>query len=161
MTEPFETDLEKAEALDFSRLLDVHKWSDYREVNAAVNAIYTDLKNDPDFTGSENLKKKHIKVVILSLYVNWLANRELFTAYSRDKNSYKNASRYNRLHISYMTVAVVDALESRRYIEHHLGHYSRDGSRQSHMSRMRATDRLIKLIKDDHKSKISKNERAS
>jgi len=50
-----------------------------------------------------------------------------------------------------MTVAVVDALESRRYIEHHLGHYSRDGSRQSHMSRMRATDRLIKLIKDDHK----------
>ena len=49
----FDTDIDKAQALDHSRPLDVHKWSDFPEVNAAVNAIYTDLKNDPDFTGSE------------------------------------------------------------------------------------------------------------
>ena len=151
MTEPFETDLEKAEALDFSRPLDVHRWSDYPEVNAAVNAICTDLKNDPDFTGNETLKKKHIKVIVLDLYVAWLTDPALYLAYHRDKSAYNNKSRYNGLHISFLSVSIIDALQRRRYIDHHLGHYGRDGSWSSHLSRMKATDKLIKLVKDDHK----------
>ncbi len=58
--------------MDFSRPLDVHKWSEFPQVNAVVSAIYTDLKKNPDFTINERLKEVHIKVIALNLYVAWL-----------------------------------------------------------------------------------------
>lgn len=136
---------EKAEALNNFTLLDVHRWSDFPEVNGAVDAIYDDLKHDPDFRGNEKLKKKHIKVVILDLYAAWRADRSRYIAFSRSKNSYKGGSRYNRLHISFLTVAVVDALHRRGFAEHHIGFMDRKKG-EGRVARMRATDKLIQLI---------------
>ncbi len=146
---PFDNPAEKAEALGNSTRLDVHRWSNYPEVNKAVNAIYDDLRNDPAFGGNERLRKKHIKVVILDLYANWLANETRYIAYSRSKNDYKGKSRYNRLHISFLTVAVVDALHRRGLVEHHVGFHNAE-LEVGFLSRMKATDRLIKLIRDEY-----------
>lgn len=96
---PFDDAGQKADALNNSALFDVHRWSDYPEVNNAVDAIYRDLKNDPEFGGNKNLKKRHIKVLILDLWANWLADETRYVAYSRDKNAYKRGSRYNELNI--------------------------------------------------------------
>jgi hypothetical protein len=142
----------KAKELDNSELFDVHLWSEHPEVNKAVDALYGELKKRPEFEGrNEKLRKKHVKVVILDLYVKWLADPKRYSSYYRQRTRYTDLdSRYNKLHISYLTVAVVDALERLGYIEHHKGHYSRTGG-SSHISRMRATEKLIDLIIKKHK----------
>ena len=137
----------KAEALNNSRTLNVHRWSDFPEVDSLVDALYDDL----DCKGNKTLRKKHIKVVVLDLYAAWLADPDGYIAYHRSKNEYDSKSRYNKLHISYLTVAVVDALNNRGYVEHHTGHHDRDGFGKSHLSRMKATEKLIDLIKETHK----------
>ena len=139
----------KAKALANSRPFDVHKWSEYPEVNGAVDALYEDLRSDPQFKGSGKLRKKHIKVIILDLYAKCLTDPSMYVAYSRRKNDYVGDKRYNKLHISYLTPKIVDALVTRGYVENHKGYYDRK-SGNSRMSRMRATQELINLIVSTH-----------
>ena len=49
-----------------SRPLDVHRWSEYKEVNVFVDEVYDDYFNTQS---KENvrIKKKHLKVVLLDL----------------------------------------------------------------------------------------------
>ena len=48
-----------------SRPFDVHKWSDHPEVNNFVNSIY-----DKHFKLQKSeILKKHLKVVLLDLYI--------------------------------------------------------------------------------------------
>ena len=61
--------------LNYSRVLDVHIWSYYPEVNVFVDYIY-----DEYFLvegGNKRIKKKHLKVVLLDLYVAWLTDPDL------------------------------------------------------------------------------------
>jgi len=115
---PFDSLDQKAIALDNSTLFDTHTWSDCPEVEEAVDALYNDLTNSPEFSGHKRSRKKHIKVIILNLYANWLADQTRYIAYSRDKNTYNSKSRYNRIRITYLTAAIVDALRQRGYIPH-------------------------------------------
>ena len=83
--------------LNFSRPLDVHRWSDYPEANTFVDKMYTSL---PFINGNKKIRKKHFKVLLLDLYVAWCTDPNLKLAISRDNNSYVSKSRYNELHIS-------------------------------------------------------------
>jgi hypothetical protein len=136
----------KAKDLANSTLFDVHKWSDYPEVNGAVDALFAELRMLPEFGGNSKLRKKHVKVVVLNLYVTWLKDPSCWVAFYRMKAAYRAGSRYNELHISDLTVAVVDALLARGYIEHHKGFRYRAAGGRSRMSRMRATQKLLDLI---------------
>ena len=49
---------------EHSRLLDVHRWSDHPEVNAFVDDIFNTY-----FKQKTKIRKKHLKVVLLDLYV--------------------------------------------------------------------------------------------
>lgn len=143
---------EAAEALKYSEQFDVHIWSHYPEVNNAVDNIYNALKKGSGFKGSEKLRKKHVKVVILDLYVKWLTNPAKYSSYHRRKIRYTDLnSRYNKLNISYLTIDIVDALTKLGYTENIKGHFGRDGKRSSHIARMRATPKLIDLIVKTHK----------
>lgn len=146
----------KAEDLDNSSPFDVHCWSEYPEVNNAVNALYAELLSDPKFTSKKEgdldrsdvveIKKKHIKIVILDLYVKWLEDPTKYSSYQRGKNRYSEIrGRYNKLHISYKIVSVVDALLNLRYIENAPGFFSRETGK-SRLPRMRASDKLINMI---------------
>lgn len=141
----------KAEELDNSRNLDVHTWSDYPEVNRAVAQIYEEFKELPDFEGKQNIQKKHIKVIILDLYVRNQEDPEGYLAFYRMKGMYEGESRYNKLHISYVSVSVIDHLEELGYLEQVKGYQDRSGARPSRISRMRAKDKLIDLILNKHK----------
>ena len=146
-----DTEKKKAEELKNSRLIDVHKWSEYPEVNKAVDAIYGEFLKFPEFKGMKTKQKKHIKVVVLDLYVRYLEDREGYISFYRMKAKYKGKSRYNQLHISYdITISVIDNLEKLGYLEQTKGHYDRTGKRPSHMSRMRAKDKLIDSIIKKH-----------
>ena len=90
-----------------ARPLDVHRWSDYSEVNIFVNEIYNDLKS---IKGNEDISKKLVKVILLDLYVAWYADHSLMLMSSRDNNAYKAKSRYNELHIGKKIIGIIDAL---------------------------------------------------
>ncbi len=74
----------EAEALDYSVPLNVHRWSDHPEVNRFVDLIY-----QRHFAGRKaGIKKKHLKVVLLHLYVSWTDDSARVTAFSRNKSTY-------------------------------------------------------------------------
>jgi hypothetical protein len=60
----------KAAALDHSQIFDVHRSSDHPEVNAFVDRIYAEHFG----SGSALIQKKHIKVLLLDLYVRWVTD---------------------------------------------------------------------------------------
>lgn len=96
----------KNETLNHSAMLDVHRGSDHPEVTEFVDQIFEAHIG----TGNINIRKKHLKVLLLDLYVRWEADPSLKTSVSFDVNAYDPGSRYNALHISKMTIEVVRLL---------------------------------------------------
>ncbi|MEI2636656.1 MAG: hypothetical protein V9E92_07410 [Methylotenera sp.] len=140
----------KAIDLNNSSSFDVHTWSEYHEVNHAVDYIYKQLKSIDGFDMNSSVRKKHVKVVVLDLYVKWLTDPSMYSSYYRGHWYYHDIKgRYNKLFISKVTIKVVDALEQLGYLTSITGHYGREEGHSSHMARMRATDTLISLIKDE------------
>lgn len=131
------------EDLIHSRPLDVHKWSEYPEVNEVVERVFGLL---PSLSLNKNKTKKHLKVLLLDLYVAWLADPELKITVSRNRNDYKSKSRYNELHVSFFTVAVVDALVDAGLLERVFGFHDH-GSGKGYQSRIWPKEPLIELFK--------------
>ncbi|MBI77921.1 MAG: hypothetical protein CMM53_09115 [Rhodospirillaceae bacterium] len=101
--------------LDYARQLDVHVWSDYPEVNDFVNRIYDQYIHGGIGSNSQDKqwhkkKKATLKVLLLSMYVNYLEDPKLLTGFSRTLSHYKAGSRYNKLHISRLIIEVQETL---------------------------------------------------
>lgn len=148
----------KAEALDNSSLFDVHVWSseEAREVNDAVHILYQSFLDNPLYRSNQGLdvRKKHIKTLLLDLYLSLLSDPLRYLSVYRAHWYYENLdSRYNKLHISSVTPSVIDMLVEQGYITYFPGHYPGTNSapeyqnRSSHISRIRATLKLVRLIK--------------
>lgn len=101
-----DVDVERGKALRFSRRFDVHKWSDHPEVNDFVDVIFVDHFKK----GNGRIQRKHVKVVLLDLYVAWCEDENMKISFSRNNNDYQANSIYNELHISRVTIAVIDKL---------------------------------------------------
>ena len=101
---------------NYSRPLDVHRWSCYTETNTFVNSIYeqyflTDKAN-------KTIRKKLLKVVLLDLYVAWIDDPNLCIGVHMSPNAYsdgtvftKGKSRYNELHIKDTIIQVIHRLK--------------------------------------------------
>lgn len=138
----------KAEELDNSQLLDVHRWSDHPEVNAFVDHIYA----EHFATGNAAIRKKHIKVLLLDLFVRWTIDPSLKTSLARNVNSYDPDSRYNALHISKMMPEIANRLMAAGLLRQSIGYRpyeSQKGQdRRGRITRVWPTSRLIKMFKD-------------
>lgn len=134
---------------DNSKPFDVHTWSDYKEVNKTVDAIYAELKQSIGPRTDHKLQKKHVKVVILDLWAIWLIDKKMYIGYHRGRNKYKGTSRYNKLHISFKTVAIVDELAEKGYAGTIPGFDDKRKNGKSRNARMWAKPKLIKLIEKD------------
>ena len=104
---------------NLSRPLDVHKWSNYPEVNNFVNFIYKHYFE----WHNPKIIKKHIKVILLDLYVAWKENPLMKLGVHMNNNAYKAKSRYNELHISKKTISVVNHLHSLEFIHLKSGYF--------------------------------------
>ena len=101
---------------NYSRPLDVHRWSCYTETNTFVNSIYekhflTDKTN-------KTIRKKLLKVVLLDLYVAWVDDPNLCIGVHMSPNAYsdgtvfsKGKSRYNDLRIKDTIIQVIHRLK--------------------------------------------------
>ncbi len=128
--------------LNISRPLDVHRWSEYPEVNQFVQQVHVAcLGSLPN-----KVSAKHFKVVLLDLYVAWLQNPDLKIAIHRGSNAYTRLHRYNSLHITKKTIDVVDVLLAGGYIGQAKGFYDAE-TNVGRVSRIWATEKLLTLFK--------------
>lgn len=139
---PEDVGAKEGATLRHSKRIDVHRWSDHAEVGSLVNELYLLLKQD----GNKAIRKKHLKVVLLNLYVNWWIDPTLKTTYSRSPNSYSAGSIYNELHISRMTIDVVDWLSDVGLVETKIGFYNKV-TKKGFDTRFWPTDILVKRFK--------------
>ena len=133
-------------SLNNATAIDIYKWSNEPAVSKAVCFLYECLVLQGGFEGNENLRKKHIRIVILNLFNTWSVDPERYISFSRGKGEYKTG-RYNKLKVTYLIVAIIDALERAKYLISRKGNYSHNPEiHTSHKARMRATDKLVKLL---------------
>lgn len=144
---------------DNSRPFDIHRWSDYREVNNAVDHIYREILTIGEIERQyPSRTKKYVKVLALDLYVSYVMDHTAYIGISRHHNSYKN-DRYNALFIKpELLKKITDWFRALGYIEFKIGFRSpKDSNRDTdkgscfgRQSRMRATSKFIDLIETQH-----------
>ena len=125
--------------LNHSRPLNVSTWSEHPEVNEFVNQIFEEHFTEKLYKD----RKRHIKVVLLDLYLSWYYDPTMCMGYHRNKNKYKAGSLNSALKISELTIKIVDQLKENGFV------YSRKGNNVvvNRIARMWPTGRLIELFK--------------
>lgn len=135
---------------DNSRPLDVHRWSEYPEVRSAVDAIYEELIQLPEFSGREKDNKRHLRVVLMDLLHCNDVDPVAFVGYSRNANKFSTEQRYNKLRIKYRAlIRVIDGLTNLGYVEGVKG-FRDPRSGISRQARMRATSKLLDVLADKY-----------
>jgi hypothetical protein len=131
----------------YSRPLDVHRISEYPEVQRIITYLFDEMKSSGLIGKSpKDQILKHLKVVVLDLYVAYLGDPLVYLGYPRGRDKYSKESRLGRLFLRYRPMMrVVDGLIALRYLENHKG-FQDQASGRSFLSRMRATSALINLI---------------
>lgn len=137
-----------------SRPMDVHTWSDYPEINAAVDQVFNSLTEDQQniIEGTSRNKgkssgRKHLKVLLLDLYVAWRTDPDLCLGVSRGNGSYSVKSRYNGLHISSRIRNVIDVLIETGFLDGVGGSFHRgDSVGRNRTSRIKATPKLLDVF---------------
>ena len=142
-----------AEEYDNSRPLDVWRISEYPEVKSALNQIFIEMQEAGlVIKEHENKLKDHIRAIVLDLYVANQADPTMYIRYSRRPKAFNQRSRYSALFFGYWnTLKVVDFLQGSGYAEGPIGYRNPENSVRSKLSRMRATPKLISLVKEEHK----------
>ena len=127
---------------EHSRPLDVHRWSEHPEVNTFVDDIFNTY-----FKKKTDIRKKHLKVVLLDLYVAWRDDPTLTIGVAMSPKAYKaGKSRNNSLHIKRTIIDIVNELKELELINFIKG--ERFSQRFSYVSRISASDKLIKKFQD-------------
>jgi len=111
---------------DHSRLLDVHRHSNYPEVNEFVDAFWKAhlapyFREKTRGPKPKAKPKAQFKVLFLDLYVAWLEDPELCISIARGDKNFDADSRYNKLHISKIIKRVSDALLEQSFIDQKIG----------------------------------------
>jgi len=112
---------------EHSTQLDVHTWSNHQELNLLVDRMWSafGLTRQQAITAKGNRKgtdpKRVLKVLLVHLYATYLDDPTLWTGISRSKNSYAPTSRYNKLHISFKLVQIIDYMRELNYLDFVMG----------------------------------------
>ena len=135
--------------LQYSRPIDVHRISEYPEVQNVISYLLSLLKEAGLIKGSPRDKVlRHLKVVVLDLYIAYLDAPFLYVAYPRGSDAYGPGSRLRKMHLGLDSMKkAIDSLSTLGYQEDHGGFHDRETG-IGYLSRMRATPRLISLIQD-------------
>ena len=140
----------KAIALDNSSLFDIHKLSNYSEVDKVVNHLFNYLcKKDPQFQRKNvSRNKSQLKTLIVNLYLNYVNDKTRYTAVYLKKSYYDDLEeRYNQLYISKILIPLIHGLVNSGYLILYKGFYS---STKSRITRIRGSFKLFNLFKTNN-----------
>ncbi|UCE56579.1 MAG: hypothetical protein JSV31_14370 [Desulfobacterales bacterium] len=144
--------LRKFKELSNSRDLYAWRLSNYPEVKSALNYILDEMKSEVGI-GKRYAKKyiDHIRVIVLDLFVANQNDPTSYITFSRNSNNFKPGTKYGRMHLSYeISKKINDFLIKNAYIDYTEGFYNKDRPFSSKKPRMRATEKLIRLLKNDN-----------
>ena len=86
----------------YSRPLDVHRISEYPEVQRMITYLFDEMKSSGLIGKSPKDKiLKHLKVVVLDLYVAYLHDPLVYLGYSRSPRDYSGNTRLGQLFLGY------------------------------------------------------------
>ena len=135
-----------------SRALDVHRWSEYPQVNIFIDDLWeTFASHYPEHIATKRGKqpktkpKNQFKVLLLDLFVCWQEDEDQCIGISRNVNAYLSVdSRYNKLHISKLMIKLTDQLTELGWIDFVNGSYNHEDPSKNRTSRIKPADYLIK-----------------
>lgn len=139
---------------DYSRPLDVHRWSDYPEINACLNDMIIELNTREQRSRKRNEKAEKkfraaVRCLTLDLYVAWKSDPTLLIAVARGKSHFSKKTRYSALYISYDEfIQAFSGLRDLGYLEIAYEGFNDRQSEVSRTTRVRATEKLIKTLTD-------------
>ncbi|WP_149574803.1 hypothetical protein [Xanthobacter oligotrophicus] len=139
---------------DRARPLDVHRWSDYPELNNCLNDIINELKANEQRERRRNQKAEKkfraaIRCLTLDLYVAWKSDPSLLVAVARGKSHFGKKTRYSALYISYdQFIQAFNGLRDLGYLEIVYEGFNDRQSEVSKTTRVRATQKLINTLTD-------------
>jgi len=151
--------LRKAKLFDNFSHFDVHRWSSYPEVKVATDQLYVHLKTNNKFKGNTQIQKKHLRVLLLDLFANWLTDPKKYIAIYRGNDFYEQGI-YNALHISRQTVPLMDILLKEGYIQMYTGYFKPENEDGSKKTRIKVTSKLINFLVKTHQLSQHMIERA-
>lgn len=126
--------------------LDVHKWSDHPEIKSLSDRLYIEAGiNALDKAGNRKAKKSAkdmLRVLLVDLYVKWLHDETLATGFSKNKNSYKVGSRYNKVFISEKIIQVEKRLSEQGFLRELPHYHNQKGAGRSYTTRIIPSRRL-------------------
>ena len=149
----------RAKLFDNFSHFDVHRWSSYPEVKTATDQLYVHLKTNNKFKGNTKIQKKHLRVLLLDLFANWLTDPKKYIAIYRGNDFYEQGI-YNALHISRQTVPLMDILLKEGYIQMYKGYFKPEDEDSSKKTRIKVTSKLINFLVKTHQLSQHKIERA-
>ena len=139
---------DKAIALNFSRPLELHRWSDKEHVDECTSELLDTLISNYDLMGQRKLLFRHLKVIVLDAFRAWSQSRDLYIHFGRSKTFFANVpKRYNNLNIGHKAIDVIDALYAANFIEYHKGFQDKHGFITARYSRFKAREVFINQLK--------------
>lgn len=147
---PNQADFDLRDAPPFN----VYTWSDYPEVNAAVDVLLVELEGLYHSRGrqlrTKPKAKRYLKVMVMGLWAPVKLGETAWRSVNFDTSAYRagRESRYNKIHLRGRMVTLFKDLIELGYIECKIG-YQNPETGQRYKTRIRALPLLIELI-DNH-----------
>lgn len=137
---------------DYSRPFDVHRWSDYRELNDCLDLLVTELDGLDQRQRKRSPKDRKsfrdaVRCLVLDLYVAWKTDPALEIGISLSNAQYTRESRYRALFIKWTSFKkAFDGLERSDYLVRTKKGFNDRRTGIGRTTRIKSTKRLIELL---------------
>ena len=129
----------EAKSHSYSRSLDIHLTTNHPEIDQLVGTIFDKYFS----TRKKEDTKRHLKVLMLDLYLAWNIDPMLDIGVQMSPNSYTTIKRYNPLYITRTMIDVITSLKNHNVINFHKG-----SEANNKVSRIWVTPTLVNYFKN-------------
>lgn len=150
------SDIEQAPSMALSRPFDVHRWSDYPELQNCLTQLIRELEAleaPRERKRGEGQRKKFreaLRCLVLDLYVAWKTEPDLAIGIPLANDKYTANSRYRALFLHWSSFkAAYDLLVAAGYIVVVMRHFHDPRTGIGRTTRIRATNKLIRLLTEE------------
>ncbi|WP_171211866.1 hypothetical protein [Ruegeria sp. HKCCA5426] len=139
----------------YSKLLDVHRFSEHPNVSHLTKQIWAICYGEPE---SSNPRKggvrpkansfAQLRAILLDLFVAWDTDPELSIGVAMSNTAWSTGSRYNKIGMSRLAPKIIHRLHEVGYISLAAGSYTVPGANSNRTTRIRAAEPLRQMFRD-------------